>query len=708
MNTDWSISTRPSFAQSALNALSKERWPFLITLMVLLGLSSVIIRRIPFTYSAKAKVLIEYPRSTEQLAGLNNQVELGRLDAVGEKVNPINNQVILLSSYPTFKKALNQLSISEANFSHINLTVDSVKGTDLIEVSYQSPSPQVAAAITQAIVGVYVQDNLLTNRNKGSSARKFLQMRLPELKNQLKEAQDKLEGFQTQNRFLGTAIETDALTKTLIDLKAQVNTAQVQLAFTAEKVVRLKAQLPPDLDASVNAAGVSQDIGYQQLQTKLLQAEADLADLQVRFTNLNPQVVSARNKRDQLKALLQEHSSSLTSGSSATTTASIDPLRQRLVEQWIGLESDRSAQASQLSKLNQQLRQAQQQSEQLPLLIKQQTRLQTAVEAAQKEYFTFREKFTTSQLAEQQNISNVRVVESANINFMPVAPNRPLLYAIALVISTGISLLVVWLLQRHNDVIDGVLALKEILPIPILATIPWSGDGLLGHEEAVLESSLGHSYQLLQAHMRMLPQNVQVVAVCSGVANEGRSSVATNLATIEAHSGQRVLLIDAHGSCEQTGDRHNSSFGNQKVEQTGDRYLDNGSAREALLNFDILPTGDTPPPFFYKKWLALLEQNRKQYDLIIVDCPPVLDSPDATVLASMCDGVLWVARPERLGRRAAAACLENLHTWNTRLLGQVVVGAEKQLPLTLARDDYFEKSSQPSQLQLLWQQQVER
>ncbi len=706
MNTDWSISTRPSFTQNALNALSKERWSFLITLMVLLGLSGVVIRRIPFTYSAKAKVLIEYPRSTEQLTGLNNQVELGRLDAVGEKVNPINNQVLLLGSYPTFKKALNQLSISEATFPYVNLTVDSVKGTDLIEVSYQSPSPQVAAAITQAIVGVYVQDNLLINRNKGSSARKFLQMRLPELKNQLKEAQDKLEEFQTQNRFLGTVIETDALTKTLIDLKAQVNTAQVQLAFTAEKVARLKAQLPTDLDASVNAAGVSQDIGYQQLQTKLLQAEADLVDLQVRFTNVNPQVVSARNKRDQLKALIQEHSSSLTSGS-APTTASIDPLRQRLVEQWIGLESERSAQVSQLSKLNQQLRQIQQQSEQLPLLIKQQTRLQMAVEAAQQEYLTFKEKFTTSQIAEQQNISNVRVVESANINFMPVAPNLPLLYAIALVVSTGTSLLLVWLLQRRNDVIDGVLELKETLPIPILATIPWSGDGLLGQAEVMLESSLGHSYQLLQAHIRMLPQNVQVVAVCSGVANEGRSSVATNLATIEAHSGQRVLLIDAHGSCEQTGDRYNGSFGNQKVvEQTGDHCLDNGSNQEALLNFDILPTGDTPSPFFYKKWLALLEQSREQYDLIIVDCPPVLDSPDATILASMCDGVLWVARPERLGRRSAAACLENLHTWNTRLLGQVVVGAEKQLPLTLARDDYFEKSSQPSQLQL-WQQ-VER
>ncbi len=701
MNTEWSLSARPSFTLRALNALSKERWPFLITLLVLVGLSSVVIRRIPFTYSATAKVLIEYPRSTEQLTGLNNQVEVGRLDAVGEKVNPVNNQVILLGSYPVFKEALAQLNLSEDTFPYANLTVEPLTATDLIEVSYKSPSPKVSAAITQAVVAVYVQENLLTNRTKGSSARKFLEMRLPELKNQLQEAQDKLEEFQTQNRFLGTAIETDALTKTLVDLKSQVNTAQVQLAFTEEKVARLKTQLPTNLNASVNAAGVSQDLGYQQLQTRLLQAEADLADLQARFTDQNPQVVSAQTKRDQLKALVQAHSSSLASQPSNQAIAPIDPLRQRLVEQWIGLETERSAQASQLGKLSQQLRQTQQLSEQLPLLIKQQTRLQMAVETAQQEYLTFKEKYTTSQIAEQQNISNVRVVESAAANPLPVAPNRALLYAIALVVSTGISLGVVWLLQRRNDVIDGVLELKESLPLPILATVPWSGDGLFVHEEAVLDSALGHSYQLLQAHIRMLPQSVQVIAVCSGVANEGRSAVATNLATIEAHAGQRVLLIDAHGRCEQID-------GNSPSNRNGDRP-NYSSATETPLNYHILPISDTPPPFLYKEWLALLEQSRKQYDLIIVDCPPVLDSPDATVIASMCDGVLWVAYPQRLGRKGAQACAENLHTWGTRLLGQVIVGVNSPLPqIPMIEDNREREGAKIPQLQLLMQQEVER
>lgn len=682
MNTDLSISTRPFFARSFFNALNKERWSFLITLIFLLGLAGVIIRRIPYTYSSSAKVLIEYPRSTEQLTGLNDQVELGRLDAVGEKVNPINNQVALLGSYPIFKKALAQLNLPEETFPFANLTVKPLTATDLIEVSYKSPSPEISATATQAVVEVYIQENQLTNRKKGSSAREFLERRLPQLKNQLQQNQDKLAEFQTQNRFLGTAIETDALTKTLIDLKAQVNAAQVQLAFTEEKAEQLKTQLPANLNASVNATGVSQDPSYQQLQTKLLEAEATLADLQVRLTDQNPQVVSAKNKRDRLIALIQQHSNGFTLQSTNNAVSPIDPLRQRLVEQWIGLETERSAQASQLNKLYQQLRQTQQLSEQLPLLIKQQTQLQLAVETAQQEYLIFKEKYNTSQIAEQQTISNVRIVELAEVMPFPIAPNRKLLYAIALVVSTGVALGVTWLCYRRNDTLDGVDELRAVLPLPVLATVPWTGDGLLAHEASVLESDLGYSYQLLQAHIRMLPQHSQVIAVCSGVATEGRSSVATNLAAVETLAGHRVLLIDADGQFELRPQSNRQNINSDKKASNYDSSSDSQKA-----DYDILPYRNTPAPFLYKDWLILLEQSRQQYDLVIVDCPPALYSPDATVIASMCDGVLWVTCPQRLGRKGAEACAENLHTWGTRLLGQVVVGVDSQQPSPLTREN---------------------
>lgn len=709
MNTEWSISARPPFAARFLNALNKERWSFLVTLLLLLGVSGVLIRRIPPTYSSSARLLIEYPRSTEQLTGLDAEAEVGRLDAVGEKVNPIANQVALIGSYTNFKEALTQLNLSETEFPYENLSVVNLPSTDVVQVTYQAASPELAAQVTQAIITIYEQENLLSNRKKGSSARKFLETRLPELQKQLVQAQDRLEQFQSQNRFLGTTVETDALTNTLTNLKSQVNAAKVQLAFTEQKAAGLKAQLPTNLEVAVNSAGASQDVGYQQLQTKLLEAETLLAQLQVRLTDENPQVISARQTRDRIKALLQQQSANLSPNSTPNTTVKpVDPLRQRLIEQWVGLETERAAQASQLQQLTAQLNQAQTLSARLPQLIKQQTQLQMAVEAAQQEYLTFKEKYTTSQIAEQQNISNVRVVEAPEIIPVPTGPNRKLLYAIALVFSTGISLGVVWLLRSRNDTIEGVNELREALPLSVLATVPWSGDGLIAHEEAMLEGPLAQSYQLLQAHIRMLPQNIQVIAICSGVSTEGRSSVANNLAAVEALAGQRVLIIDADGRSFERNELTNFNKSDRPSinrEQEVPRHYKPPS-KEQLANYDVLAHKDVPPPFLYKEWLAMLEQRRQQYDLIIVDCPPALDNPDATVIASMCDGVLWVVCPQRLGRKGAAACAENLHTWGTRLLGQVVVGVDSNQPPTIVLED--SRAEKPPQLQLLLQPEVER
>lgn len=671
-STELSFPGRPPLPARFLRTLSRERWPFLITLVVLMGLASVAIRRLPTIYQSTATLLIEYPKAEENLTSLDN-TEIGRLDAVGD-VNPINNQVALLSSKPTYKKALEQLKLSPSEAPYGGLSVKAKGGTDLIAVNYQSESPQLAASVVQAVVDIYIQENLLSNRAKGSTAQEFLKQRLPELQNQLTKARNQLQQFQEQHRFLGTAVETNALTGTQNNLAQQVDAAQAELAATDEKIARLRAQLPADLTTSVNTAGVSQDDGYQILQKQLLDVKAQISQLQSRYTPNHPVLHEALERQNKLEALLQERSRGLLGAQASGFSAPIDPVHQRLAEQWFGIAADRAAQAARLNELSQQLNQVQAKSEQLPQLIKRQTQLELAVQTAQSNYLAFQKKFTTSQIAEEQGISNVRIVDSASPETVyPVAPNSKLLLALAFVISSAISLGVVWLRSHGDDDIDGTYVLREVLPLPILATIPWSGNGRLAPTEQADDTPLASGYRLLQAHIHMLPRKTQVVAVCSWAAGEGRSSVAANLALTEAQAGQRVLLIDA-GRTQAPP----QTWQEPEHEDTQIRPW-HANLRPVLPNFDILSYTSTPTTSLYKKWLALLERVRERYDLVILDCPPTEKGPDATLLAAMSDGVLWVICPERLGRHGAEAAAEGLQTWTTRLLGQVVVGVEGSL-----------------------------
>ena len=674
-STELSFPGRPPLPARVLRTLSRERWPFLITLVVLMGLASIAIRRLPTIYESTATLLIEYPKAEENLTSIDNS-GIGRLDTVGD-VNPINNQVALLSSKPTYQKALDRLKLSPSEAPYGGLSVKAKGGTDLIAVSYRSEAPQLAASVVQAVVDIYIQENRLANRAKGSTAQVFLKQRLPQLQNQLTKAREQLQQFQEQHRFLGTEVETNTLTGTQNNLAQQVDAAQAELAATDEKIARLRSQLPSDLTTSVNSAGVSQDDGYQILQKQLLDTKAQIAQLQSRYTPSHPVLHEALERQNKLEAVLQERSQGLLGTQSSGFNSPIDPVRQRLAEQWFGIAADRAAQAARLNELSQQLNQVQARAEQLPQLIKRQTQLGLAVETAQSNYLAFQKKYTASEIAEQQGISNVRTVDSASPETAyPVAPNSKLLLALAFVISTGISFGVIWLRSHGDDDIDGTYVLREVLPLPILATIPWSENGRLAPQEQIADSPLASSYRLLQAHIHMLPKKTQVVAVCSWAAGEGRSSVAANLALTEAQAGQRVLLIDAGRT--QT---HSQTWQPQPDQGSGDPEIQpwHANLRPVLPNFDILSYTSTPATFLYKKWLALLERVRERYDLVILDCPPTEKGPDATLLAAMSDGVLWVICPERLGRHGAEAAAESLQTWTTRLLGQVVVGVEGNL-----------------------------
>lgn len=688
MNTDWYYSARPHFAAKVLRAFSKERWSFAITFTLLLGAAVAVIRILPRTYEAQGKILIEYPRSTAELSGVNAQAGVGEIKAVGERVNPINNQVALLRSRPIFEQALARLQLSPDQAPYPNLEVSSVGGTDVIQVIYSSESPILAAQVTEAIIEIYREINLQNNREKAATARKFLESRLPQIQVEMNNAKEALKQFQESNRFLGTATELETFTKALNELEMQAKQAQRELAFTESKIARLKTQLPPNLTTAVDAAGLSQDQGYQTIQSQLLEAEAKLAQLRSRFTEDSPAVQNALDNRNQLKALLDMRSRNLSSQQRATNTP-VDPIRQRLIEQWYQLETERSAQAARASQLSEQLRQMQNRLGQLPQLIKQQQQLQLGAQTTEKEYITFKEKYITSQIAEEQNISNVRVVEPVAIPGSPAWPNRKLLYALALVVSAGVASGLVWWRTSQSDSLNTIAELKEILPLPVLAVIPWSGNGRLSSDESMDEPALVKSYRLLQAHLQMLPRNMQVMAVCSWGPAEGRSCVAANLALLEAQSGRRVLLIEADGGASGQPELGEFRFTQHHSPKSWNGKKSDKAVLKKLLNFDRLSGNETPSTYLSKEWIGLLEQVRKQYDLIILDCPPTVAGPDATVLAAMSDGVLWVTCPQRLGRRGAETAAESLRTWTTRLLGQVIIDADgKPLPPP-SRDTHF-------------------
>lgn len=686
------IPNRPSRLSRVLRALQREQWLFLLTLSVCLGASAVWLRRFPPTYQSKAKVLIELSPPAQQSMQSSATDELDS----DSRRSLLNNEIELITSETLYRRALSETELSIAQAPIDGLSAAVIARTNTIKIVYRSQSSQIPQIVLDAVLKAYTDDNILSNRKQVSATRKFIEENIPLQLQELEIAQQKLEEFQIQHSFLGTNADTEGVSQTYQKIYDQYNSILAEQELNQEKINSLKAQLPLDLTTALKIAGLYQDPQYQTLQSKLLDAEAELATLRSRYTNDHPLVRTALGERDQLQSMISELSQVIAGAQVSQLDLSLNPVQQNLVGQWFQLEIEHSAKAAQLNQLSQQLEQLKARRDELPALIKQQTLLQAEVEKAKQSYLALAESYTNSQVLETQTLGNVKLLDQASSP--AILSPRTLHYDLAYLLSVAVSFGMVWLRCISRNSLDDIQSYTEILPLPVLATLPRSGDGRLVSQKDPESCQLLSNYQMLQAHIRMLPCNIKVIGVCSWLDGEGSSLVAENLSLLEAQFGRRVLLIKACTNIEpnmrliQPNHPHKAL---DKAEQDSSSQItleatalvssmENQLWQAPDLNnrelecFDILSYCVASSMSFYKKWMLLLERVSESYDLVVIDCPPASQSASTTMLTSLSDGMLWVAAPDKLGREGAEAAVQSIETWKTRLLGQVVIADQDE------------------------------
>jgi Mrp family chromosome partitioning ATPase len=219
-------------------------------------------------------------------------------------------------------------------------------------------------------------------------------------------------------------------------------------------------------------------------------------------------------------------------------------------------------------------------------------------------------------------------------------------------------------------------------------------------------SVAAEAFRVLRTNLQFAAagQDVKTLMVTSPGAGEGKSLVASNLATVMAQSGKRTLLVDCdlrrpkqHKLFEQrkkpgltdvvmlgvpvAGAVHNVSVESAMAVDEGeagapeDEEPRSGKATGTLrpAGLDVLFAGTTPPsPVDFlnsKVFASFLDKVAGQYDCVVVDTPPVLVSADAAILASKVNGVVLVARMRVTDWRALGEAKKLLAQAGARVLG---------------------------------------
>ncbi|WP_436303144.1 MULTISPECIES: polysaccharide biosynthesis tyrosine autokinase [unclassified Variovorax] len=271
-------------------------------------------------------------------------------------------------------------------------------------------------------------------------------------------------------------------------------------------------------------------------------------------------------------------------------------------------------------------------------------------------------------LVKEGKIGNVRVLDEAVVPQVPVKPNRKVIVAAALAL--GLFLGIVAAFVRSSFIEQRLRDPHEVeadTGLPVFSTIPLSPvqsaiakrrlSGATGVRLLAIESpddpaveSLRSLRTAMQFAMLESPNNrVLITGPTPGV---GKSFVTANFAALMAAAGKRTLLIDAdlrrghthqYFGLQRHGGLSELIAGSLTVQQT--------VHRQVVPNLDFLATGQLPPNpselLVSDSFKTALERLSEQYDLVVIDTPPVLVAADTSTVATHAGTVLLVARADQ-------------------------------------------------------------
>ncbi|MDD2521210.1 MAG: polysaccharide biosynthesis tyrosine autokinase [Anaerolineaceae bacterium] len=312
-------------------------------------------------------------------------------------------------------------------------------------------------------------------------------------------------------------------------------------------------------------------------------------------------------------------------------------------------------------------------------------RLKTTLNLYQQIYIASINNLETLKLAKAQNTPTVMQVETAVKPTVPISPKPTQTAMLGAAIGLIATAALVFLIEFLDDTLKTPDEIKAVLNSPVIGFI-----GELKHNSKKSEDSLGvyvaknprspvsEAFRALRTNLEYssVDNPLQTILITSSGEAEGKSTIATNLAIVEAQSGKKTVVVDADMRRPKVHTHFNkpNRMGLSDV-VTGKLSIDDVlKAYEQVENLYIITCGTIPPNpaelLGSDRMSQILKELEKRFDIIIIDIAPMIVS-DAQILSTKVDGVVYVIIPGQTRAVTAMRPLEALERIGAKVVGVV-------------------------------------
>ncbi len=581
-------------------------------------------------------------------------------------------------------------------------------GSDIVEVSFRSPDPQIVQAVLELVSMAYLDYSLDSRQLDIKRGLEFVEKKIPDLRDRVNDFAGRLQSLRLENNLIDPESRGDQLAGqagTFAQQQLEVRSQLSQLQAANSDLTQQLANPREQASSSV----LAQNPRYQRVLDELLTLDAEIAEASTLYLNTSPEMQLLIEERENLQSLLAEQGLQ-------TQTELQTQIRE--------LTNTDSALTAALGGINGNI-------DELSSISRDYTDIERELQIATTNLNQFLSKREALQIDAAQGEVPWEIVSP------PTAPrsqpeslmqNLILGAVLGILLGTGAALL----LDRATGVLYSDMDIRKATKLPILARIPVNnvlngsdvqenvaeslqyvganirggsvggrssglstvyldsdrqgGDGDLpegarlknGQRRSYQSDPFSEAFRLLFTNLRLLDAEnaLKSVVVTSVMPEEGKSTVAIYLAETAAAMGQRVLLVDA--------DLRNPSI-HQYLELSNDVGLTNlcsGDANPAIIqklvtepNMYVLCSGSIPVEparlLSSRSMAQVMKRLQATFDLIIFDTPPLLGQSDAYLAANYADGVLLVTHSGKLRQSLLDQAMEQLRIADINVLGVV-------------------------------------
>jgi|UniRef100_A0A7C5EMF3 capsular exopolysaccharide synthesis family protein len=541
------------------------------------------------------------------------------------------------------------------------LEVKPYKKSYLVEVSYRSPDKYLAQQVPNAIYNEFVKFSMKTRHQSYKLIKEWLEEEIQNLARKVEASERRLYEHGQKKDFMALEGKDNVIVRKYTELSQLLTRAQSERALK-------EAQFKQIQEKGVDAPLIINNPLVQRLRQEKISQETKISGMSQIYDVNYPQMKAEQALLTQLNSRLKAEVNRLVTSAKADYEAALraENLLAEAVEE----------QKAKVSQMQDHLVQ----HHILKRDLKTNEQLYQALLARMKE----------ASIASTMVSGNVAVIAPAELPARPYSPSKPLNMILAVVLGLMGGVAAAFLRDYLDYTIQTTEEMERLCRLPALGTLPLASKNSQGFtklEKQDLElatfkqprSLMSEAvYHLRTALLLSLPGGPPgIIMVTSPNPDEGKTTVATNVATSLAMNHRKVVMVD----CDLRKPSLNSIF-QQPLVPGLSSFLTGSARKEEIVRPTFVPelslvtAGPVPPnpvelltsPLF----LAFLAELRREFHHVVIDTPPILGFADGRAIAIHTDGVIVVLKHQGTTKESGRLALNLLAQVNAPILGGVL------------------------------------